>query len=127
MKSNDPRSIYYDRKYIKEKINYVKLLFFIILFVLILFLNYYLDFNPFLFIVVIIIYFIISIKHIVLLIVKIYQRIAPISIRSKCRFEPSCSEYMILSINKYGFIKGFSKGIDRLKRCNINDGGFDEP
>ena len=127
MKSDDPRSIYYDRKYIKEKINYKRLLFFVILLAFILFLKYYFNFNTILFIAIIIIYFIISIKHIVLLIVKIYQRVAPISIRSKCRFEPSCSEYMILSINKYGFIKGFRKGIDRIKRCNINDGGFDEP
>ena len=127
MKSDDPRSIYYDRKYIKEKINYKRLLFFVILLAFILFLKYYFNFNTILFIAIIIIYLIISIKHIVLLIVKIYQMVAPISIRSKCRFEPSCSEYMILSINKYGFIKGFRKGIDRIKRCNINDGGFDEP
>ena len=73
------------------------------------------------------IYILISLKHFVLLLIKIYQHIAPISIRSKCRFEPSCSQYMILSINKYGFLKGFIKGVNRLKRCNVNDGGYDSP
>ena len=127
MKSNDPRSIYYDRKYAKEKINYLKLLFFIFLFLLILFFGIHFKLNIVVFILMLVIYFLISIKPFVLLIVKIYQHIAPISIRSKCRFEPSCSQYMILSINKYGLIKGFVKGINRIKRCNINGGGYDNP
>ena len=59
--------------------------------------------------------------------VKLYQRFAPEAIRRKCRFEPSCSQYMILSLEKYGLRRGLSKGIGRLKRCNIDNGGFDEP
>lgn len=59
--------------------------------------------------------------------VKIYQRFAPDSIREKCRFEPSCSQYMILAIEKYGLIRGVIKGIDRLRRCNVHGGGFDMP
>ncbi len=66
-------------------------------------------------------------KRILICLVRIYQRYAPDSIRNKCRFEPSCSQYMILSLEKYGLRKGLTKGIDRLKRCNVNDGGFDEP
>ena len=66
-------------------------------------------------------------KRILICIVCIYQRFAPDSIRNKCRFEPSCSQYMILSLKKYGLWKGLSKGINRLKRCNTNDGGFDYP
>ena len=127
MKSNDPRSLYYDRKYSKEKINYLKLVFFIFLFLFILFLYAQFKLNIVFFLIMPVIYFLISIKSLVLLIVKIYQHIAPISIRSKCRFEPSCSQYMILSINKYGLIKGIVKGINRIKRCNISDGGYDNP
>lgn len=59
--------------------------------------------------------------------VRIYQRYAPDSVRNKCRFEPSCSEYMILAIEKYGVIKGLKKGISRIKRCNTNGGGYDYP
>ncbi len=66
-------------------------------------------------------------KRILICLVRIYQRYAPDSIRNKCRFEPSCSQYMILSLEKYGLQKGLKKGIHRLKRCNVNDGGFDEP
>ncbi len=59
--------------------------------------------------------------------VKVYQRYAPDSLRNKCRFEPSCSEYMIMAIEKYGLIKGVHKGINRLGRCNVNGGGVDFP
>lgn len=72
-------------------------------------------------------YVLVMLKRTVIGIVRIYQRYAPDSLRNKCRFEPSCSEYMILAIEKYGLLKGVRKGICRLKRCNINHGGFDFP
>ena len=36
----------------------------------------------------------------------------------KCKFYPSCSEYMKQAIIKYGFIKGFFLGIKRILKCN---------
>lgn len=43
-----------------------------------------------------------------------------------CRFQPTCSEYAIQAINKYGPIKGLIKTIWRLLRCNpFNKGGYD--
>ena len=59
--------------------------------------------------------------------IRLYQHFAPESIRKRCMFEPSCSDYMIAAINKYGTFHGILKGIDRLKRCNPNGGGFDNP
>jgi len=45
-----------------------------------------------------------------------------------CRFTPSCSEYMILALRKYGPIRGAAKGIWRVCRCHPwNEGGFDPP
>lgn len=66
-------------------------------------------------------------KRMLICLVRIYQRVAPASVRNKCRFEPSCSQYMIRSLQKYGVRKGLRKGIDRLRRCNMQGGGFDEP
>ncbi len=66
-------------------------------------------------------------KKILILIAHLYQKTAPKRIRNSCRFEPSCSEYMILSLNKYGVWKGLSKGLGRLKRCKIPNGGIDYP
>ena len=59
--------------------------------------------------------------------IRVYQRYAPDDIRLACVFEPSCSEYMILSIKKYGVIRGAIKGVERLKRCHLPNGGEDYP
>ena len=69
----------------------------------------------------------INLKRILICLVRIYQRYTPASIRNKCRFEPSCSEYMIMSLEKYGLCKGLARGFRRLARCNIYNGGFDYP
>ena len=66
-------------------------------------------------------------KYVALFAVRVYQRYAPDAVRNKCRFEPSCSEYMILAITKYGVLKGVRMGLGRIKRCNVNGGGIDYP
>jgi len=38
-----------------------------------------------------------------------------------CRFYPSCSDYSILALEKYGLITGISLSINRIKRCNPNN------
>jgi len=43
-----------------------------------------------------------------------------------CRFSPTCSEYAIQAVEKYGLIKGGLKALWRVLRCNpFNSGGFD--
>ncbi len=45
-----------------------------------------------------------------------------------CRFEPSCSEYMIGAIQKHGPIRGAVRGIWRICRCHPwSAGGWDPP
>lgn len=45
--------------------------------------------------------------------------ISPIlSRRVHCRFYPTCSEYAVLSIRKYGLLRGTQKTIRRLRKCN---------
>jgi putative component of membrane protein insertase Oxa1/YidC/SpoIIIJ protein YidD len=46
--------------------------------------------------------------------VRLYQRYAPERIRRKCLFKPTCSEYMILALEKHGLIKGLYKGCYRM-------------
>lgn len=53
-------------------------------------------------------------KKIIIALVHVYQRYAPERIRRKCIFKPTCSEYMILALEKYGLCKGLYKGIVRL-------------
>lgn len=45
-----------------------------------------------------------------------------------CRFQPSCSNYMIQAIEKYGPIQGVAKGTWRVLRCQpFCKGGYDPP
>jgi len=47
----------------------------------------------------------------------------------KCRFHPSCSNYAILALEKYGFFKGWILAIKRLCKCTkwIPRGTIDYP
>lgn len=43
-----------------------------------------------------------------------------------CRFHPTCSEYAIEAIEKYGALKGSIMAAKRILRCNpFNKGGYD--
>ncbi len=45
-----------------------------------------------------------------------------------CRFQPSCSEYFILAVSKYGPLRGSWRGLWRICRCNPwCQGGYDPP
>ena len=66
-------------------------------------------------------------KEIAIGVVVLYQRYAKEETRCQCRFEPSCSNYMILALGKYGLILGLIKGIRRIARCHPPNGGVDYP
>jgi putative membrane protein insertion efficiency factor len=45
-----------------------------------------------------------------------------------CRFEPSCSRYMIAALRKHGLFRGLTLGIGRILRCHPwHPGGYDPP
>lgn len=74
-----------------------------------------------------VVYFAVIAKRALIWMVHLYQNKASDATRLKCVFEPSCSEYMILAVNKYGLIRGFFKGVRRLFRCHPPNGGKDYP
>lgn len=74
-----------------------------------------------------IVFFAVIAKRALIWCVHLYQNKASDATRLKCVFEPSCSEYMILAVNKYGFFRGVYKGIRRLLRCHPPNGGQDYP
>ena len=77
--------------------------------------------------IIFIIYLLFIIKMFSLVLIRFYQAFAPINIRLKCCFVPSCSEYTYISISRYGVIKGVFKGLMRIKRCNPQNGGIENP
>ncbi|WP_283745978.1 membrane protein insertion efficiency factor YidD [Sideroxydans sp. CL21] len=65
-------------------------------------------------------------KLILLFIVRAYQLLISPVLPQSCRFSPSCSQYSLEAISKYGAFKGFWLTIKRLIRCNPwNPGGYD--
>jgi len=67
------------------------------------------------------------IKELIIKIINLYKKY---KFRSYpvCRFYPSCSDYALMSIEKYGVIKGLFKSIWRILRCNpVSKGGIDLP
>lgn len=65
-------------------------------------------------------------KTILIGLIRLYQKfISPLK-RPSCRFYPTCSEYSIQSIRKYGVLKGVWKSIVRISKCHpFHPGGYD--
>ena len=58
--------------------------------------------------------------------IRNYQNFISPYIPPHCRFYPTCSEYGLQSISKYGTIKGLFLLIIRLGKCHpFHEGGFD--
>ena len=58
--------------------------------------------------------------------IKIYCFFSPFFYRSTCRFNPTCTDYTIQSISKYGPIIGIYKSAIRLLKCHpFGKHGFD--
>lgn len=52
---------------------------------------------------------------------KVYKSWFSSQDANKCPFEPSCSVYMMHSLQKKGVFVGLLNGIDRFMRCNGHD------
>ena len=67
-------------------------------------------------------------KRILILIIKGYQKFISPLFPPTCRFYPTCSQYAIMAVEKYGLIKGLFMAVWRVLRCNpMNKGGIDYP
>lgn len=61
-----------------------------------------------------------------LTVLRIYKRWISPALPSACRYRPTCSEYMMEAIERYGLMRGIGKGLHRLLRCHpFHQGGFD--
>ncbi len=59
---------------------------------------------------------------------RAYQWLISPLLGRHCRFEPSCSQYFIESVRKYGAIRGAWRGLLRVLRCHPwHPGGHDSP
>jgi hypothetical protein len=64
--------------------------------------------------------------RIIVALVRTYQRTLSRVLPPTCRFEPSCSTYMITAVHRHGALRGLLLGLWRIARCNpFNPGGYD--
>ena len=66
-------------------------------------------------------------KKILIYIIKMYRKyISPLKSQPTCRFYPTCSQYSLEALEKYGALKGSYLSVKRVARCNpFNPGGYD--
>ncbi|MBI1181809.1 MAG: membrane protein insertion efficiency factor YidD [Alphaproteobacteria bacterium] len=58
--------------------------------------------------------------------VRLYQRHLSLAIGARCIYRPSCSQYMIDAVERYGLLRGVAKGLGRIARCRPQaSGGYD--
>lgn len=57
---------------------------------------------------------------------RIYKRWISPMLPSACRYYPTCSEYMMEAVERYGVARGVWMGVRRISRCHpFHEGGFD--
>ena len=65
-------------------------------------------------------------KKLLIILIKWYRKYLSPMKRTKCPYVPSCSEYGLEAIEKYGAIKGSLLAVWRILRCNpFSKGGYD--
>lgn len=66
------------------------------------------------------------VKNFSLFLLRIYKRWVSPMLPSACRFYPTCSEYTMDAIERYGVLRGSWMGLKRICRCHpFHEGGFD--
>ncbi|MBZ0155465.1 MAG: membrane protein insertion efficiency factor YidD [Alphaproteobacteria bacterium] len=65
-------------------------------------------------------------KSALITLVKLYRYLLSPLLPSSCRFTPSCSEYSIEALEKYGAVKGCWLTLKRIVKCHpFHPGGYD--
>ena len=65
-------------------------------------------------------------KIVIISVIKFYRKYLTILKLPTCRFYPSCSQYALEAVEKFGTLKGTVKAIKRLLKCHpFHQGGYD--
>ena len=65
-------------------------------------------------------------KRVLLFLIRLYQKYLSPGLPRRCRFSPTCSQYALEALRKYGPVKGGWLTLKRLARCHPWGGsGYD--
>ena len=65
-------------------------------------------------------------KKVLISLIKFYRKFISPAKAPCCKFRPTCSQYALDAINKYGAFKGGIMACYRILRCNpFSKGGYD--
>lgn len=65
-------------------------------------------------------------RIVAVILIRLYQWTLSPLIGPACRFEPSCSQYALEAIRRFGFFRGCWLGVRRIGRCHPwHPGGYD--
>ncbi|MGI5861360.1 MAG: membrane protein insertion efficiency factor YidD [Myxococcales bacterium] len=65
-------------------------------------------------------------KHLLIALVRLYQRLISPLLPPACRFYPSCSAYAVEALRRHGALRGSWLTVRRLSRCHpFCEGGVD--
>lgn len=65
-------------------------------------------------------------RTIVIFIIRLYQMLISPYMAPSCRFTPTCSQYAIEAVQRFGFFKGLRLAIRRITSCHPwHEGGYD--
>jgi len=68
----------------------------------------------------------VSLRTLLIVVIRAYQRFISPYLPPSCRFYPSCSQYALEAVGKYGVVRGSWLALRRLLRCHpFHPGGFD--
>lgn len=66
-------------------------------------------------------------KKVMIFLINLYRKyLSPLKRRPTCIYTPTCSQYAIEALEKYGFLKGSFLAVKRILRCHpFAKGGYD--
>ena len=65
-------------------------------------------------------------KRLLLGLIRFYQRALSPHLPAACRYQPTCSQYALTAIERFGALRGGLLGLKRILRCHpFSKGGYD--
>lgn len=66
------------------------------------------------------------IARLIIALIRVYQRVISPLLPPRCRYHPSCSQYAVIAIERFGPLRGGMLALRRILRCHpLNPGGND--